>query len=103
MKFIWRFYWILKRKVYLADMNNLPKHHGAGLNTAASVASAYGRPCVSALVFACSRQICGCIHALPVRGESHIQQHANREVATKVTRIKQKWLFIAQYKADVTP
>jgi len=30
MKFIWRFYWILKRKVYLANMNNLPKHHGAG-------------------------------------------------------------------------
>jgi len=31
MKFIWRFYWFLKRKVYLAKMNNLPKHHGAGL------------------------------------------------------------------------
>jgi len=36
MKFIWRFYWILKRKVYLAKTNNLPKHgagpqsHGAG-------------------------------------------------------------------------
>ena len=30
MKFPCRFYWILKRKVYLAKMNNLPKHHGAG-------------------------------------------------------------------------
>ena len=30
MKFICRFYWILKRKVYLAKMNNLPKDHGAG-------------------------------------------------------------------------
>jgi len=30
MKFTWRFYWILKCKVYLAKMNNLPKHHGAG-------------------------------------------------------------------------
>jgi len=29
MKFIWRLYWILKRKVYLAKVNNLPKHHGA--------------------------------------------------------------------------
>jgi len=29
-KFIWRFYWFLKRKVYLAKMNNLPTHHGAG-------------------------------------------------------------------------
>jgi len=26
----------LKRKVYLAKMNNLPKHHGAGPNAAAS-------------------------------------------------------------------
>jgi len=42
------------------------------------------------------------LRAHPVRGESHIQQHANREVATKDTRITQKWLFIAQYKADVT-
>ena len=25
MKFIWRFYWILKRKVYLAKMNHLPQ------------------------------------------------------------------------------
>jgi len=30
MKFMWRFYWILERKVYLTKMNNLPKHHGAG-------------------------------------------------------------------------
>ena len=30
MIFISRFYWILERKVYLAKMNNLPKHHGAG-------------------------------------------------------------------------
>ena len=29
-KFIWRFYWIIKRMVYLAKVNNLPKHHGAG-------------------------------------------------------------------------
>jgi len=42
------------------------------------------------------------LHAHPVGGESHIQQHANREVATKDTQITQKWLFIAQYKADVT-
>jgi len=40
MKFIWRFYWIIKRKVYLAKMSNLPKHHGAGPNAAASVALA---------------------------------------------------------------
>jgi len=30
---------------YLAKMNNLPKHHGAGPNAAASVASAQGRLC----------------------------------------------------------
>ena len=30
MKFILRFYSILKRKVYLANMKNLSKHHGAG-------------------------------------------------------------------------
>jgi len=30
MKFIWRFYCIPKRKVYLEKINNLPKHHGAG-------------------------------------------------------------------------
>jgi len=30
MKFIRRFYWILKHKVYLAKMKSLPKHHGAG-------------------------------------------------------------------------
>jgi len=30
--------------VYLAKMNNLPKHHGAGPNAAASVASAQGQP-----------------------------------------------------------
>ena len=47
--------------------------------------------------------ICGvCLHAHLVRGESHIQRHVNREVATKDTRITQKWLFTAQYKADVT-
>jgi len=45
MKFMWRFYWIHKRKVYLAKMNT---HHGAGPkgagpNAAASVASAWGR------------------------------------------------------------
>jgi len=42
------------------------------------------------------------LHAHPVGGESHIQRHANREVATKDTQITQKWVFIAQYKADVT-
>ena len=26
----WRFQWILKRKLYLAKMNNLPRHQGAG-------------------------------------------------------------------------
>jgi len=31
---------ILKRKVYLAKLNNLPKRQGAGPNAAASVASA---------------------------------------------------------------
>jgi len=30
MKFVWRFYWVLKPKVYLAKMSNPPKHHGAG-------------------------------------------------------------------------
>ena len=30
MKFIWRFYRILKGEVYPAKMNSLPKHHGAG-------------------------------------------------------------------------
>jgi len=30
MRFKSRFYWILERKEYLAKMNNLPKHHGAG-------------------------------------------------------------------------
>jgi len=30
MKFLWRFYWILKRKVYLVKMNILPKHRAAG-------------------------------------------------------------------------
>ena len=44
MRFINRFYWILERKEYLEEMNNLPKHHGAGPNVAASVASAWGRP-----------------------------------------------------------
>jgi len=42
------------------------------------------------------------LHAHPIRSESHIQRHANGEVATKDTRITQKWLFIALYKADVT-
>jgi len=57
-----------------------------------------------AFVFACLRHIYVgvSLHAHPVRGESHIQQHANREVATKDTRITQNWLFIAQYEADVT-
>jgi len=36
IKFIWRFYWILKRKVDLVKMDNLPKHHGAGPSAAAS-------------------------------------------------------------------
>jgi len=31
MKSIWRFYRILKRKVHLAKINILPKHHGVGL------------------------------------------------------------------------
>jgi len=44
MKFIWRFYSVLTRKVYLAKINNLPKHHGAGPIAAASVASAWVRP-----------------------------------------------------------
>jgi len=30
LKFMWRFHWILKRKVYLVKMNHLPKHNGAG-------------------------------------------------------------------------
>ena len=42
MKVIWRFYWILKRKVYLAKINILSKHHDAGPNAATS---AWGRPC----------------------------------------------------------
>jgi len=54
--------------------------------------------------FACSRHIYvgACLHAHPVLGESHLQRRANREVATKGIGITQKWLFIAQYKADVT-
>ena len=36
MKFICRFYWILKRKVYLEKMNKLPKHQDTGPNAAAS-------------------------------------------------------------------
>jgi len=57
-----------------------------------------------ALAFTCSRHIYVgvSLHSHPVRGESHIQRHANREVATKDTRITQTWLFIAQYKVDVT-
>ena len=50
MEFIRRFYWLLKRKVYLAKMNYLPKHYGAGPNAAASVASAYGRPWLGLLI-----------------------------------------------------
>ena len=42
------------------------------------------------------------LHAHPVRGESHIQRHGNQEIATKDTRITRKWVFTAQYKADVT-
>jgi len=59
---------------------------------------------MGALAFACSHHIYvgASIHANPVRGESHIQRYANREVATKDTQITQKWLFIAQYKADFT-
>ena len=38
----------------------------------------------------------------PRCGESHIQRRANREVQSKGTRITQKWLLIAQYKADVS-
>ena len=55
-------------------------------------------------VFACSRHIYLDVsfHAHPVRGELHLQRHVNREFATKDSRITQKWLFIAQYKADVT-
>jgi len=57
-----------------------------------------------ALVFACSRHIYVGVsrHAHPVPGESHIQRHVNREVATKDTRITQKWLFREEYKADIT-
>ena len=46
--------------------------------------------------------MCVSLHAHPVRGESHIQRHTDREVATKDTRITHKWLFITQCKADVT-
>jgi len=48
MKFIWRFYWILKRKVFLAKMNN---HHGAGPQRRRAQCSCIGciglRPAVS--------------------------------------------------------
>jgi len=55
------------------------------------------------IVFACLRYIYVSVrlHAHLVRDEWHIQRHANREVAAKDTRITQKWLFIAQYRADV--
>jgi len=56
-----------------------------------------------ALSFACLRDIhVGVsLDAHPVPDESHIQRHVKRDVATKDTRITQKWLFISQYKADV--
>jgi len=57
-----------------------------------------------AFVFACSRHVYVGVglHAHPVRGQSHIQRHANQEVATRDTRLTQKLLFMAQYKVDVT-
>jgi len=59
---------------------------------------------VWALVLECLRHIYMgvSLHAHLVRGESHIQRHSDRKVATKDTRMRQKWLFIAQYKADLT-
>jgi len=54
MKFIWRFSWILKRKVYLENMNNLPKHHGAGPQRRWAQCSCIGciglRPALSVVV-----------------------------------------------------
>jgi len=38
----------------------------------------------------CSRHMGVGLHAHPVRDELHIQRHANRELATKGTRITQK-------------
>jgi len=57
-----------------------------------------------ALAFGCPRHtyVGVSLHAHSVPGESHNQRHVNREVATKDIRITKKWLFIAQYKADVT-
>jgi len=56
-----------------------------------------------ALAFAYSRytHVGVSLHAHPAPGESHIQPHVSREVATKDNRITQKWLYIARYKADV--
>jgi len=34
--------YVLKRKVYLAKMNNLPKHHGAGLQRRGAQCSCIG-------------------------------------------------------------
>ena len=59
---------------------------------------------IRALAFACSRHIYVgvSLHAHPVPGESHIERHVYRKVATKDNRTIQKCLLIAQYKADVT-
>jgi len=60
MKFLWRFYWILKRKVYLAKMNSLPKHHGAGSQRRGAQCSCIGciglRPALAPSV--CRRLSC---------------------------------------------
>jgi len=51
MKFMWRFYWIFKRMVYLAKINNLPKHHGAGLQRCRTQCSCIGlRPTLKAVI-----------------------------------------------------
>ena len=57
MKFIWRLYWILKRKVYLAKMNNLPKHHSAGPQKCGAQCSCIGciglRPALPDVTISC--------------------------------------------------
>jgi len=77
MKFIWRFYWIIKRKVYLAKMNNLPKHHGAGPQRRGAQCS-----CI------------GCIGLRPaLSGYSHGASVSTQKEETKVCwRITRRWV-----------
>jgi len=71
MKFISGLYWILERKWYLKKMNNLPKHHGAGPNAAASV---YGRPCRPAYYDYTWKEMCSANCTKTELGTSRVQR-----------------------------